>query len=65
MREMRGKKKNRRERGDQLARMWGMLDQQNTIISKLKTGIAERDGLVAGQGELISGLEFLNKGLNK
>ena len=35
------------------------------FISELEMGIARRDGLLAGQEELISGLEFLNKGLNE
>jgi hypothetical protein len=44
---------------------WGVVNQQNNFISELKMGIAERDGLVARQEELISGLKFLNKGLNE
>jgi hypothetical protein len=41
------------------------MNQLNNFISELKMGIAERDELVAEQGEVISGLKLLNKGLNK
>jgi hypothetical protein len=53
------------EGGDQFAAIWGIVNQQDRILSKLEMGIARRDGLVAGQGELISGLQLLNKGLNE
>jgi hypothetical protein len=53
------------EGGDQFARIWGIVIRQKNFISELEMGIARRDGLLAGQEELISGLEFLNKGLNE
>jgi hypothetical protein len=49
-----GGEEKEQEGGDQFARTWGMLDQQDRIISELEMGIARRDGLVAGQGELKS-----------
>jgi hypothetical protein len=62
-----GKAEEEREQegGDQFARMWGMLDQQDRITSELKVGISERGGLIAQRDELISGLKCLNTGLNK
>jgi hypothetical protein len=48
MRGKRQKKGNKRERGGagggQFARIWGMLDQQNDIISEQKAVIAEQKG---------------------
>jgi hypothetical protein len=49
MRGNRQKKGNKRERGgggggDQFARIWGMMDQQNDIISEQKAVIAEQKG---------------------
>ena len=52
--EGRAEEEKEQEGGDQLARIWGIANQQDRIISKLEVGIARLDGLVAGQGELIS-----------
>jgi hypothetical protein len=49
-----GEEEKEQEGGEQFARMWGMLDQQDRILSKLEMGIAERDGLIAERDELIA-----------
>jgi hypothetical protein len=50
-----GEEEKEQEGGGHFAiRMWGMLDQQDRIISKLEMSIAERDGLIAERDELIA-----------
>jgi hypothetical protein len=63
--EGKAEEKKEEEGGDQLARTWGMLDQQkgisdqqDRIISKLELQAAQRE-------EYIRGLERQNKGLNE
>jgi hypothetical protein len=41
-----GEEEKEQEGGGHFARTWGMLDQQDRIISKLEMGIAERGGLI-------------------
>jgi hypothetical protein len=59
-------KKGTREEHRELAGCYCCLDKQNDIVSGLKMNIAEQKGvMMAEQGEIASGLKFLNKGPNE
>ena len=54
-----------REGGDQFARTWGMLDQQDRIISELESQAAQREEQIRGLERQIRGLERQNMRLNE